>query len=313
MSISVFRSTDSWWVKTPDGAAEIDTPATTTAELLRDRAAVSAAVIERTSVPLESLDLVSPVTAPCRVVAQMTNYVSHVTDSGMDPKTVPMTFFRKTSGSISGPFGDVIKPDHVRFLDYEVEIGLVIGRSIPVGTIIDENNIVDYIAGLVVTNDVSARDVQLPKTQFYEAKSYPTFTPVGPSLVLLEEGDLKRFDDLRLQLRVNGQIRQNMTVRGDMIYGPLSALQALTKFQRLDEGDLILTGTPGGTALKAPAKPIEILASLLPPAVKWKSFFSAQAKNPNYLQDGDLMELSIATDDGHLDLGTQRTVVRFTR
>ena len=65
---------------------------------------------------------------------------------------------------------------------------------------------------------MSARDIQLPKTQFYEAKSYPTFTPVGPALVLLDADELKRFGDLRLQLRVNGELRQNTIVDGDMIY-----------------------------------------------------------------------------------------------
>ncbi|MFZ2174276.1 MAG: fumarylacetoacetate hydrolase family protein, partial [Rhodococcus sp. (in: high G+C Gram-positive bacteria)] len=206
MSISVLRSAADWWVQTADGAARIDTAATTTAELLRDRAAIDAAATSGETIPVETLDLISPVTAPCRVVAQMTNFASHVKDSGMNPATVPLTFFRKTSGSISGPFDDVIKPQHVKLLDYEVEIGLVVGTPVPVGTAIDENNITDFIAGLVVTNDVSARDVQLPKTQFYEAKSYPTFTPVGPTLVLLEADDFTRFDDLRLTLRVNGQI-----------------------------------------------------------------------------------------------------------
>ena len=78
-----------------------------------------------------------------------------------------------------------------------------------------------------MTNDVSARDVQLPKTQFYEAKSYPTFTPAGPALVLLDADELKRFGDLRLQLRVNGEVRQDAKVNGDMIYPPVQALQAL--------------------------------------------------------------------------------------
>ena len=186
--------------------------------------------------PVDSLDLVSPVTAPCRVVAQMTNFASHVKDAGMDPKSIPLTFFRKASGSISGPFDDIVKPAHVRFLDYEVEIGLVIGRDIPVGTTITEANLADYIAGLVVTNDVSARDVQLPQTQFYEAKSYPTFTPVGPALVLLDADELKRFGDLRLRLRVSGELRQNMLVDGDMIYRPLQALQSLARFQRSGRG-----------------------------------------------------------------------------
>lgn len=311
MTISILRSADAWWVQTATGAVRIDTSATTTGELLADRVAIDAATRGGEAVSVDSLNLLSPVTAPCRVVAQMTNFASHVKDAGMDPKTIPLTFFRKTSGSISGPFEDIVKPQHVKFLDYEVEIGLVIGREIPVGTEITESNLADYVAGLVVTNDVSARDIQLPQTQFYEAKSYPTFTPVGPALVLLTAAELKRFGDLRLELRVSGEVRQNMLVDGDMIYKPLQALQSLARFQPLNPGDLVLTGTPVGTALSAPPKPLEIIGSLLPPAVKWKAFFSRQAGNPKYLQHGDVVELSVATDDGAIDIGTQRTSVRY--
>ncbi|MBZ4558059.1 fumarylacetoacetate hydrolase family protein [Mycobacterium avium subsp. hominissuis] len=313
MTISILRTAGAWWVQTATGAVKVNTDATTTRELLADRAAIDAAASSSDAVPVEGLNLLSPVTAPCRVVAQMTNFASHVKDAGMDPNTIPLTFFRKASGSITGPFDDIVKPDHVRFLDYEVEIGLVIGRELPVGTAISEANLADCIAGAVVTNDVSARDIQLPKTQFYESKSYPTFTPVGPALVLLDADELKRFGDLRLQLRVNGEVRQDMRVDGDMIYPPVQALQALARFQRLDPGDLVLTGTPVGTALSAPPKPVEVIASLLPPAVKWKAFFSRQAKNPKYLHDGDVVETAIATDDGAIDLGTQRNVVRFAK
>lgn len=310
MTISVLRTADAWWVKTPNGAARIDTTATTTAELLADRGAIDAA-LNADVVPVDSLALVSPVTTPCRVIAQMTNFESHVRDSGMDPKTVPLTFFRKSSASISGPFDDIVKPAHVRFLDYEVEIGLVIGRDIPVGTTLSENDLADAIAGLVITNDVSARDIQLPQTQFYEAKSYPTFTPVGPELVLVDSDDLKRFGDLRLTLSVNDSQRQNALVEGDMLYRPLQALQSLTRFQDLAAGDLILTGTPSGTALRAPAKPIEIIGNLLPPAVKWKAFFKRQASNTKYLGDGDIVEATVSTDDGAINLGAQRMRVRY--
>lgn len=311
MTISVLRIADAWWVQTATGAARVATDAASTGELLADRAAIDAAAHSTDVVPVDSLQLVSPVTAPCRVVAQMTNFASHVKDAGMDPKTIPLTFFRKSSGSISGPFDDIVKPDHVRFLDYEAEIGVVIGRDLPVGTTLTASNLSEYIAGLVVTNDVSARDIQLPKTQFYEAKSYPTFTPVGPALVLVDADELTRFGDLRLRLWVNGETRQNMVVSGDMIYSPLQALQALARFQRLDAGDLVLTGTPAGTALSAPPKPVEIIGSLLPPALKWKLFFRRQSNNPRYLHDGDVVEATVATDDGAIDLGTQRTVVRY--
>jgi len=310
MSLSVLRTADAWWVSVPSGAAKVTTTATTTAELLADRPALDAAGTATQTVPLDSLDLVSPVTAPCRVVAQMTNFASHVNDAGLNPDTIPLTFFRKTSGSISGPFDDIVRPAHVRFLDYEAEIGLVIGRELPVGTQVTADNWTSFVAGLVVTDDVSARDVQLPKTQFFESKSYPTFTPVGPSLVMLDEDELKRFGDLRLRLWVNGQLRQDSAVEGDMLYSPLQALQALSRFQRLDPGDLLLTGTPKGTALSAPPKPVEVVAAFLPPTLKWKLFFQRQAQNPNYLQHGDVVEVAIGTDDGAVDLGRQRTVVK---
>jgi 2-keto-4-pentenoate hydratase/2-oxohepta-3-ene-1,7-dioic acid hydratase in catechol pathway len=313
MSINVIRIDNRWYVqKSETTGTPVKTTAASTGGLLEDRVAIDAAVGGRPET-LPATSLQSPVTAPCRVVAQMTNYVSHIQDSGFNPDTVPMTFFRKTSHSISGPVDDIVKPVHVRFLDYEVEIGLVIGSEVPVGTAITPENIASYVGALVVTNDVSARDLQLPKTQFFESKSYPTFTPTGPRLVVLEEGDWDRFDDLRLTLLVNGEVRQDARVAADMLYKPLQALQALAQFQPLAPGDLILTGTPGGTALKAPPKPIELIGALLPPATKWKAFFKAQAKNPKYLRDGDIVEAIVRTDDGKLDLGRQRTTVRYSR
>lgn len=312
MTVSILRTADDWWVHTPAGAARIATPAATTGELLADRAAIQAAIGAGETVPVENLDLISPITVPCRVVAQMTNFASHVRDAGMDPKKIPLTFFRKSSGSISGPNDDIVRPGHVRFLDYEAEIGLVVGREIPVGSVIKPETIADHIAGLVITNDISARDLQLPKTQFYESKSYPSFTPAGPTLVLFDAEDWNRFDELRLRLWVNGEIRQDMTV-ADMIYRPVEALRALTRFQHLSPGDLVLTGTPVGTALSAPPKPVQIISNLLPPATKWRLFFKAQGRNPKYLKSGDVIEIAISTDDGKLDLGRQRATVRAGR
>lgn len=312
MSLSVLRTSDDWWLHRPDGAVRIDTSAATTRELLADRAAIESAPTGGDPRPVDDLTLVSPITTPCRVVAQMTNFASHAKDANMDPRTVPLSFFRKASGSICGPYDDIVRPAHVTLLDYEVEIGIVLGRELPVGTEVTSADLPDLIAALVITNDVSARDVQLPKTQFYEGKSYPTFTPVGPALVILEPGDLERFADLRLRLWVNGELRQDQTA-DDIIYGPLEALQALSRFQHLEPGDLLLTGTPIGTALSAPPKPVEIIASLLPAATKWRIFFKKQVKNPRYLQDGDLVETAIATDDRTIDLGRQCGSVRWTR
>lgn len=311
MTISVLHTADAWWVRTADGATKIETSATSTAALLADRTAIERAVTHPVTVAAAALKLISPVTRPCRVIAQMTNFESHVKDAGMNPASVPLTFFRKASASINGPFDDIVKPRHVRLLDYEVEIGLVIGRAVSAGADITDADLAGIVAGLVVTNDVSARDIQLPQTQFYEAKSYPTFTPVGPELVLLNADELRRFGDLRLRLSVNGRERQNSTVDGDMLYRPLQAVRSLCQFQELAPGDLVLTGTPAGTALSAPPKPLQLAGNLLPTDLKWKMFFSRQARNRDYLQDGDVVEASVRTDDGAIDLGTQCNTVRF--
>ena len=304
MTVSILRTADAWWVQTPNGAARIRTDAASTAEVLADRAAIDAAARSNDTVPVENLTLLSPVTTPCRLVAQATNYASHVRDVGRDPAKTPLTFFRKASGSVTGPFDDIVKPPHVQLLDYELEIGLLIGRELPVGAEVTEANLAEFVHGLLVTNDVSARDVQLTKAQFYESKSYPTFTPIGPALVLVDADELKRFGDLRLQLRVNGELRQNMVVEGDMLYTPVQALQTLAKFQKVDAGDVVLTGTPVGTALTA--RGIEN-----PNQMDLKTFLAGQAKNPNYLHHGDVVEATVATDDGAINLGTQRNKVVY--
>jgi 2-keto-4-pentenoate hydratase/2-oxohepta-3-ene-1,7-dioic acid hydratase in catechol pathway len=317
MSHNLARTAEGWWVHTLAGMMPLAVTAHTTGDLLADRPAVqtaiAAAVAEaqadpQRAVAASSLTLLAPVTAPTRVVAQMVNYRSHAVDSGLDPAQVPPTFFRKTSHSITGPNGDIIRPEGVAFLDYEIELGLVIGREIPVGTTVTGDSLASYIGALVVANDISARQIQLTKTQFYEAKSYPTFTPVGPWLTLVDATELARLDALRLTLSVNGELRQDNTVT-DMITRPAEALTVLSKFQPLSPGDLVLTGTPGGTALTAPPKLVTLLVGLLPPAVKWRVFFTKQANNPRYLHDGDVITATIVTPDGQLNLGTQHNTV----
>jgi 2-keto-4-pentenoate hydratase/2-oxohepta-3-ene-1,7-dioic acid hydratase in catechol pathway len=310
MSARIARTADGWWAVTPAGLVRLGLPGDTTAQLLADRAALAAAAQARQqdAVPAESLHLLSPVTAPARVIAQMVNYRSHAVDSGFDPDTVPPAFFRKASHSITGPTGDIIRPEGVGFLDYEAELGLVIGADLPVGTTVTDENLARYVAALVVADDVSARQIQLTKTQFYESKSYPTFTPLGPWLTLVDAADLARLSSLRLTLSVNGQVRQDSTT-ADMIVRPARALTLLSRFQPMSPGDLLLTGTPGGTALKAPGGIAGKVAGLLPPATRLKLFFKREAGNPRYLRDGDVITTTIASPGGDLDLGTQRNTI----
>ena len=107
---------------------------------------------------------------------------------------------------------------------------------------------------------------------------------------------------------MNGEVRQDGTA-ADMIVRPAQALSLLSRFQPMAPGDLLLTGTPGGTALQAPGKIAGLAAGLLPPATRWKLFFGRQAANPRYLHDGDVITATIASPDGQLDLGTQHTTV----
>jgi 2-keto-4-pentenoate hydratase/2-oxohepta-3-ene-1,7-dioic acid hydratase in catechol pathway len=308
VSTNVVRADGAWWVERAGRAARVPTDATSTAELISDRKVVDAVAASGPDVfdtDVSSLSVESPVTTPCRVVAQLVNYRSHAQESGFDPGTLQPTFFRKASGSVVGPTSDIVKPAHVRLLDYEVELGLVIGAPLPVGTVVTDRNLADFVAGLVITNDVSARDVQLTKGQFYESKSYPSFTPVGPRLTLLEPDEFTRLLDLRLQLSVDGVLRQDRTV-ADMVHLPAASLTALARFQQLEPGDLVLTGTPGGTALQAPPHAVELVASLLPAQVKWKLFFDKQQQNPKYLQPGNTVTATIRTSDGRIDLGAQQ-------
>jgi 2-keto-4-pentenoate hydratase/2-oxohepta-3-ene-1,7-dioic acid hydratase in catechol pathway len=307
LSVAVVRTADGWYVQRGAEAFPVDAELPSTRALVADGlGAVRAA--RAGGVPVDRLSLRSPVTTPCRVVAQAVNYRSHARQSGFgdDP---PAVFFRKSSGSISGPTDDIVRPAHVRLLDYEIELGLVIRHGPDAGTAVRDADLPDYIAGLVMCNDVSARDVQLEKGQFYESKSYPTFTPTGPRLVLLEADDFARLPGLRLRLWVNGELRQDGTA-AELVIRPAAALSLLARFQRLDPGDLLLTGTPGGTALQAPPAVIEKMGDLLPTPLKWRVFLSRQERNPAYLKAGDVITASIATQDGALDLGSQRTMVR---
>lgn len=308
MSVNVVRTVDGWWRLDGDRAIRIDTEAETTRELLADRGAITGASGSGKSV--DELELVSPITTPCRVVAQLLNYRSHAIDAGSDPNTLQPTFFRKSSASVSGPFDPIRQPAEVALLDYEIELGIVLGAEIPIGTTVTDDNLSDYVAGVVVANDVSAREIQLTKVQVYESKSYPTFTPLGPRLVLLDNDELRRIPELHMTLAVNGETRQDQTIGNDLITPPAEALTRLARFQNMTAGDVLLTGTPIGTAISAPPRIVQKIGELIPPALKWKFFFARQAKNPKYLSVDDVITAGIKTTDGTIDLGTQETVVR---
>lgn len=265
---------------------------------------------EEASVALSSLRLLSPITSNQQFVCQGINYASHVREMGLDPRAIGFnTLFTKASSCLTGPDGDVMCPPHVRLLDYEVELGLVVGRPITHASRIGPQQLHEYLAGVTIVNDVSARDVQLPQGQFYKGKSYRSFGPCGPYLVLLDETEWPRWPELHLELAVNDQVRQNAYCR-DMLHAPHVTLTELSALQDLQAGDLIATGTPAGCALSAPGWLARQLGRhLLSERARWRMFVAAQRLNPRYLKSNDIITATIRTDDGLIDLGLQHNRV----
>jgi 2-keto-4-pentenoate hydratase/2-oxohepta-3-ene-1,7-dioic acid hydratase in catechol pathway len=257
----------------------------------------------------DQAEILCPITTDQQVLCQAINYHSHMRESGFDPRSNPFNiFFRKASSCLAHADSEIVCPEHVEFLDYEVELGLVLCRDVSGPLRVTENDLHEFVGGLVILNDVSARDVQLPELQFYKGKSYRTFGPTGPHLTLVDREDLARFDALRLRLSVNGEERQN-ALTTDMVHRPPATLSELSTFQDWRAGDLIATGTPGGCALRAPAKPLQLLANVVSPARRQALLRKVAASNPRRLRVGDQIEASIRTDDGVLDLGRQRNAV----
>jgi 2-keto-4-pentenoate hydratase/2-oxohepta-3-ene-1,7-dioic acid hydratase in catechol pathway len=255
------------------------------------------------------VELMSPVTQNQQFLCQGANYRQHMIESGLDPnaKTFNM-IFTKAPSCIAPANCNVVRPRRVRFLDYEIELGLVLKRDMTSGQRVTDANLHEFVAGAVIVNDYSARDVQIPQMQFYKGKSFRSFGPVGPYLCLLRPADFAKIGELRLTLTVNGAVRQSDCIE-NLVYWPAETLTELSGVHDLDVGDLLSTGTPAGCALSVPSPMRQRFAALLPEAMKWKLFESIQARRSQYLQPGDIVESRIATADRAIDLGVQRNRV----
>lgn len=258
-----------------------------------------------TSVELAAVTLLSPVTTNQQFICQGANYRQHMIESGMDPDAKQYNMiFTKASSCLAPADTDVIKPARVRFLDYEIELGLVLRKDITAATTVTEATLHEYVAGLVIVNDYSARDIQIPEMQFYKGKSFRTFGPVGPYLRLLQPDEMHYLNALQLTLKVNGEVRQQDST-ANLVFKPAETLTELSGVQDLYAGDLISTGTPAGCALSIPSPLMQKLGALLPEAKKWQVFMKVQADRPQYLKPGDRVEATIRSADGVVDLGRQ--------
>ena len=259
---------------------------------------------QQKDISLDKVELLSPVTYPARIVCQGANYGTHREESGLEAKKPPFNLiFTKADSSLSGPRDPIICPDHVKLLDYEIELGLIIGKEIVEPKEVTEENLHEYIAGLVITNDVSARDIQLGQTQWYKGKSYRTFCPVGPYVYLLDKEDIPAINDLDLKLWVNGELRQSTNTK-DLIFKPAETLTELSGLMNLSPGDLLLTGTTGGVALRlSPEVTEQLFNPVLSGEEKMKLMLESQLQSNLYLKNNDVIRCEITSTDKKIDLG----------
>lgn len=300
-----------WGVVLGTGIAPLDGDYPTTAALIEaGEPDWRIAVTRSPSIEVAAVTLLSPVTAPARVVCQGANYRQHMIESGVDPDEKRFNmFFEKSDASISAPVGSIVRPSHVRLLDYEIELALVFRKPITSPVTMTAETLHDYVFGVTIANDVSARDVQLPQMQFFKGKSYRGFCPLGPYLAVLEPGELRYLDELTLTLKVNDTVRQRDST-ANLVYKPAETITELSTFCDLAPGDVLLTGTPSGCALRPPPRLVRnLMQVVLSEPQLWASFTRLQAKRPQYLKPGDVVRASIASTDGAIDLGEQRHVV----
>ena len=200
------------------------------------------------------------------------NFYDHATETGLPIPAHPILFMKATS-SISGPHDDIVRPRNATQIDWEVELGVVIGKP---AKYVTEDEALDYVAGYCVVNDLSERYFQMHLTgQWTKGKSCDGFGPVGPYLLTRDE--VPDPQNLDMSVTVNGTTMQNGNSR-DMIFSVRQIIAHLSELMTLHPGDIIATGTPAGVGM-------------------------GQKPDPVYLQDGDEIVTTIA------GLGSQRQFV----
>jgi 2-keto-4-pentenoate hydratase/2-oxohepta-3-ene-1,7-dioic acid hydratase in catechol pathway len=204
------------------------------------------------------------------------NFADHAKESNMPIPENPIVFFKSTT-CIQGPNDPIMIPKDSTQTDWEVELGVVIGRR---ARYVDEKDALRHVAGYCLINDVSEREFQLKKggAQWSKGKGCDTFGPIGPWLVTRDE--IKDPQNLPMWLKVNGEMKQNGST-GTMIFGVAKLVSDISRYMTLEPGDVITTGTPPGVGM-------------------------GHKPEPQYLKPGDTIELGI---DG---LGTQtQKVIAF--
>jgi 2-keto-4-pentenoate hydratase/2-oxohepta-3-ene-1,7-dioic acid hydratase in catechol pathway len=194
------------------------------------------------TLPLSSVQLLSPLLHPPRIFCVGLNYQDHAKESKMAVQAVP-TIFMKLASSITGPDSNIVLPANSTQPDYEAELAVVIGSS---ASNVTRENWRECVFGYTILNDVSARDVQLATSQWTLGKSFPTFCPMGPWVVTADE--LTDPHKLDLRLTIDDETLQQANTR-DLIFDIPAVLGYISAVVALEPGDIVSTGTPQGVGL----------------------------------------------------------------
>ena len=191
--------------------------------------------------PATGADFAPLVPNPSKVVCVGLNYRNHIQEMGRELPEFP-TLFAKFPDSLTGARDDLLKPAETDRLDWETELTVVIGTPVRRASGEDASN---AIAGFTVANDISVRDYQWRTTEWLQGKMWDRSTPVGPYLVTPDELPGGTKPELKIELIVDGETMQDDTT-ADLLFDPIALVQYVSTIIRLNPGDLILTGTPGG-------------------------------------------------------------------
>jgi 2-keto-4-pentenoate hydratase/2-oxohepta-3-ene-1,7-dioic acid hydratase in catechol pathway len=188
---------------------------------------------------LEDVRLRAPIQDPDKILCIGLNYKDHAEETGMTAPPAPVVF-AKFRNSLTGPTDPIVLPEASEAVDYEAELAVVIGRRC---RNVDAADALQFVAGAMAFNDVSARDLQMQTSQWTMGKAIDTFAPCGPALVFMDE--IEDLQALRVQTRINGETVQSGTT-ASMIFTVAEIIAFISSVMTLEPGDIIATGTPAG-------------------------------------------------------------------
>jgi len=189
--------------------------------------------------------LLSPIPNPNKIICLAFNYVDHAKEQGLQAPEDPALVIKPRT-ALNSTNSDIVCPDFVTQLDYEVELALIIGKNCKN---ISVDDAFDAIFGYMIFNDVSARDIQFKDKQFTRGKSFDSFAPCGPWITTKDE--IKDPQNLKMTTKINGELRQNSSSNNMFIKIP-EIISKISKVMTLEKGDIISTGTPAGVMLNKP-------------------------------------------------------------